>query len=52
MIEVEFYYNNYEYEYYIVVADGSIMKKEIEYKGTLDNSKKNHLSSSKSLSTY
>ena len=49
MIEVEFYHNNYEYEYYIVVADGSIMKKEIEYKGTLDNSKQITFAQAKAL---
>ena len=40
VIEVEFYHNNY---------DGSIMKKEIEYKGTLDNSKQITFAQAKAL---
>lgn len=35
LIEVEFFHNNYEYEYYIRISDGFIIKEEVEYKAII-----------------
>lgn len=50
VFEVEFYYNQYEYEYYISISDGKIIKKEIEYEGKLHNNNEISMAQAKQLS--
>lgn len=49
VFEVEFYYNQYEYEYYISISDGKIIKKEIEYEGKLHNNNEISMAQAKQL---
>lgn len=49
LIEVEFYSGDYEYEYYVRISDGFILKKEIEYKKTPHNNNPISLANAKEM---
>lgn len=49
VFEIEFYHNQYEYEYYIAISNGKIIKKEIEYEGKLHNNNEISIAQAKQL---